>query len=838
MNLRLTVTAGIAVVLASLPLSAVIDGNGWLGATIGAVIVVGAVGSLTRMSGLRSAVAATFLVLLGVIPLLAGPNWGERAAGLVIVALTAASATGMRLLRGFAILGAYGAGLLLYLNFAFASAESYGHLLPSQSSVTVLGQLYRAAFSDFKYAPPVPDAQGVSLIATGGIGIIAILVDILAVRLRRPAVAGLPLLLLFSVPVASNLKTFGAVQIITFVAALAGFLALLSADGRERLRMWGRLVTFRYVQPADDTGVGPDTRELAASGRRIGLAAMCLAVIVPLVLPAMHTQHLFDTVDDGPGHGGTRVELNALLLVQDELASKQEPVLTYKTTSTNPEEQYLEEYVLNYSASQNAWLLLSSAQQSPLRGGHAPFQPAGMLASTPTQLVRTTVQYDKDQSGEAFLVAPYAPVSVTSSGSGWLETPDSLMIYNPNQSPSGLRYTVESREADPQASQLDSQLQMPNAIDSKYGGYNGPDVSQLTTIAAQHATGSTELQKALSLQAWFTSGHFAYTLKPNLPSTGNWLLKFLTSDRRGECRQFAWAFAVLARLAGIPSRIAVGYTAGTLGADGSWQVTTADAHAWPELYFPGVGWLRFEPTPGANLHGQGTATTPDYATGPAGGGTKPQVGSPQPNPSTAITGPGAGRRPPVQNRFGGGTGGVSAPGQATSPTLALAIGIPIAVLLLLGWPALTRLLTRRRRWLTASGDAAVAHAAWRELTDNLTDYGLGSGAGETPRAVARRVTRAASLDPAAAQAITRLSGAEEWARYARAPQPAAGLAADVRTVRRAVAASVPRRQRVRARLAPQSTLLAARRLLQRTGDLLNWIDSPLPIARRQLNRSG
>ena len=86
--------------------------------------------------------------------------------------------------------------------------------------------------------PRCRTGRAVSLVTAAGIGAVAIAVDILAVRLRRPAVAGLPLLLLFSVPVASNLKVFGAPQMIVFAASLASYLALLSADGRERLRMW------------------------------------------------------------------------------------------------------------------------------------------------------------------------------------------------------------------------------------------------------------------------------------------------------------------------------------------------------------------------------------------------------------------------------------------------------------------------------------------------------------------------------------------------------------------------------------------------------------------------
>ena len=94
------------------------------------------------------------------------------------------------------------------------------------------------------------------------------------------------------------------------------------------------------------------------------------------------------------------------------------------------------------------------------------------------------------------------------------------------------------------------------------------------------------------------------------------LTNFLESTRRGYCQQFSFAMAVLARLLGIPSRVAYGYTAGTVEASGAWLVSTHDAHAWPELYFQGLGWLRFEPTP-QGAAGQGTATAPAYTLRPS-----------------------------------------------------------------------------------------------------------------------------------------------------------------------------------------------------------------------------
>ena len=120
----------------------------------------------------------------------------------------------------------------------------------------------------------------------------------------------------------------------------------------------------------------------------------------------------------------------------------------------------------------------------------------------------------------------------------------------------------------------------------------------------------------MALQRWFTqSGKFTYSLNVNEPNTAKALINFLTKDRRGYCQQFAFAMAVLARLLDIPSRVAVGYTAGSPIGHDRWDVRTSDAHAWPELYFPGAGWLRFEPTP-AGTGGQATAVQPGYSLPP------------------------------------------------------------------------------------------------------------------------------------------------------------------------------------------------------------------------------
>jgi TgpA N-terminal domain/Transglutaminase-like superfamily/Domain of unknown function (DUF4129) len=842
MSLRLPATAAIAVLLASLSLTSVLQGGGWLGWGIGAVIVVGAAGLASRRPGLQPTIAATATVVVAMVPLLLWRGWLALVAGLVVVSLTAASATGARPLRGFAVVALYAAALLIYLNLCFASGPAYGHLIPSPDSIAQLGRMVRDAFTEFRYAPPVPDIRPVSLVGAGGIGLVAIMVDLLAVRMRRPAAAGLPLLVLFSVPVASNLKSFGGEQILTFAAGMAGFLTLLSTSSRERLRMWGQLVTFRYVHRAEETGAGPDTRELAASGRRIGLAAVCIAVIIPIVLPATRSHGMFGGTSSGNGaHFGTGLSsgLDVMQQVQRDLQEKKPvPVLSYTTTAPLPADQYLQEYVLNYSAGRDAWLPVLSGtlvSQRPTTDHALPLSPPGQVASTRVATVRTqvTLARNQGQTGEsAFLPVPYAPVKLDAGDTGWTELPGSLMLYNPTQSMDGLQYTVTSSVPQPtKADLVAASGNPPTSISSQFGSYNGPDESRLAAIAHQRtARATTSLQAALELQDWFLAGSFKYSVAPHLPAS-HWLLAFLTTDRRGYCQQFAWAFAVLARLLGIPSRVAVGFTGGTPGPNDTWRVTTADAHAWPELYFPGEGWIRFEPTPhGAT--GQGTATVPAYATGSAGGGLPaPAPGGPAAagaaggSQANGLRGLNTFQRPEI----GGGAGGSAASGSS----MWLAIVIPLLILLLIVAPGAARRLTRRRRWLLASGDAATAAVAWRELTDDLTDYGLGRAPGETPRALARRLTREASLDPVAAQALRRIVTAAERAAYAVRPESGAGLSADVSRVRRALAANKPLKQRIRAWLLPASTLAAAQERLQRLGDMLSWLDTSWPALRRQ-----
>ena len=96
--------------------------------------------------------------------------------------------------------------------------------------------------------------------------------------------------------------------------------------------------------------------------------------------------------------------------------------------------------------------------------------------------------------------------------------------------------------------------------------------------------------------------HFrAFDYEVGAGADANALERTLT-ERSGAATDLASAFALMARAVDIPSRVAVGFTWGLPGetVDGltTYEVSGRHAHVWPEIYFDGIGWVPFEPTPG------------------------------------------------------------------------------------------------------------------------------------------------------------------------------------------------------------------------------------------------
>ncbi len=259
---------------------------------------------------------------------------------------------------------------------------------------------------------------------------------------------------------------------------------------------------------------------------------------------------------------------------------------------------------------------------------------------------------------------------------------------------------------------------------------------------------SNDYERAVRLQDWFASdGGFRYDTQVQSGSGTAAIVRFLR-DKEGFCVHFSFSMAAMARTLGIPARVAVGFTPGTAQSDGSMSVGLRDAHAWPELYFEGVGWTRFEPTPS-----RGSA--PEYTRQDTPSGSASDPAQAQPSTSAAPSAaPSATDSCPPQMRKLGECGGAAQQGGA-GPTdtgipvgrlVLLALAVVLVVLLPL-LPLLWRSQVRTRRLgsvgRTPADVAARTLSGWREITDSAWDYGVAPDESQTPRKAAARICASA-----------------------------------------------------------------------------------------------
>ncbi|MFI0484536.1 DUF3488 and DUF4129 domain-containing transglutaminase family protein [Actinomadura sp. 9N215] len=807
MRIRMTVMAGLATLAGSVGLYPLFESGSWFWAGLGAVLAVGGGGVLARR--LRLPAAANLLF------------------GLV--------------------------ALLLYLNLAYASGDAWLVFIPSPESVGHLADLVDDGWSSAnRYAAPVPVLPGIELMAAAGIGLVAVLVDLLAVRMRRAAPAGLPLLAMYSVPAAVRED---GVSWLAFGVGALGFLALLMADAREQVGGWGRTVTsFRQrdvpLAGADprpeEESVLPDAAALAASGRRIAAGAVAVAVLVPAAVPGLQPRGMFGIGGEGRGGTQTVTTPDPLVSLKRELTRQDDSVvLTYRTN--DPESpDYLRLYALDkFEGDRWTYSQLDSHVSDRLDERDIP-APQGLSVASSRE-VTTRVQVRPEVKDMSFLPVPYAPSEVSISGD-WRVDERSLMIYSLRDSADGRAYTVTSRRAEPTIGQLAAANTIPAEVVSRYTAVPKNVPKEVAKLAEKVTAGSgSALAQAVRLQRWFTlTGGYTYDLAAPPPKHGSDLVDFLLHSKRGYCEQFAASMALMARILSIPSRVAMGYTSGSEVKPGEFVVRSRDAHAWPELYFEGTGWVRFEPTP-SGAGGQGTADTPDY-TLPAvsGSGGEGSESAPAPEASSPADDRSPTAQPSTRHRNDRDeTGGAAAQdddedGFSATPWLAGTV----LIVLLLAVPMALRTFTRRRRWAAlvtppkapprgrpgsprgaaarppAPDPAGAAHAAWREMRADALDHGLEWRASDSPRATARRLGELLELDEAGARALTRIARAEELARYSPSPstEPPERLRADVRTVREAFAASVSPQVRWRARLLPPSTVEQTRTTLRSAGN--------------------
>ena len=761
-----------------------------------------------------TAALATFLSSLAISPTVSTGSWlTQSIAVILVVAVTGGVCRQLRAPRALTLLATTGA-MVAFLTATFARETAVWGLVPGPAAWDRIRLLLAdGATVVWSEAPPVPATPGTSLLVVAGVGVVAVTVDALAVTWRRTALAGLPLLAVYLVPAAVLPE---GVPWPLFALSAVGWLLLLLVESKDRLGRWGRTLVLRSGPTHEPTGF-----QIGGTGRRLGAVAVVVAVALPVALPALGEGILgfgsAGTGGDGDGALGVRqvVTVNPIVdLRRDLRQGADSSVLTYTTTDPSPE--YLRLATLDRFDG-TSWVVAATQAPFEQQASSGLPDPPGLL---PT-VTRTTVVTQVAVSGlqDVRLPVPYPTTQVDVAGD-WRYDAQTLDVFTPQPQTGtlGLDYRVTSLDLAPTVQQLqNAPAPAPGVLDllavpSETTLALRPWVDQVTAGA------QSSYAAALAIQNWFRT-QFTYSLKTR-PGNSTSALQAFLADRSGYCEQFAATMALMARMDGIPSRVVVGFTPGSqlAGQQGTWVVTAHDAHAWPELWFEGVGWVRFEPTPGG---GDGSAA-PGWAPPPSAGSQAPGSG-PASNAS-----PGA-KQPLGRQFLDPLTPGDRAQrrGSADGVTNPLTLEQPATSRWRLA--ALVVLVRRRRR--TTVGGAAV-EAAWAEVRDTMADVELQPRPQETTRDLAARLAGRRDLDPAARAAVGRLADAVERSRYAPAPAAATGSPHDdAGVVTAALLDSVDKRSRRRAQWWPLSS---RQRMQARTGRAGQRVESALAGIRQLL----
>jgi transglutaminase-like putative cysteine protease len=710
--------------------------------------------------------------------------------------------------------------LVLMLTWLFPSGHEF--LIPTPSTFGHFADLFSQAGQDTRsYAVPVPDRDGLLFVTVLGIGSVAIAVDLLTVVVRRPALAGLPMLAIYSVPVAVYIDS---VPVLPFIIGAIGFLWLLVSDNIDRVRRFGR----RFTGDGRDVDVW-EPSPLAAAGRRLGVVGVAAAVLVPLAVPTITGGLLSRLTQTGAGVGtgtgtgsGGRINLFAGLSGQ---LTQTDTVELIKLTTNETAPFYLRFGVadqltnLGFGSRSPSGTALASGMPDPRTG----------TAGGNYQAYKATVQVS-DRLQQGMLPVYQNTVSVDGLQRGWFFDNNQQVVYSNRNSTKKLEYSFDYvrarytpndlREAEPLAP--DDPIVRLNTAHPEDATVSGL-VTRLT------ADKTNDYDKIRALYEYFSSKNgFTYSLATQTANNSTEIAAFL-KNKVGYCQQYAAALAWMARDAGIPARVAFGFTRGDSESGNTYTITNRNAHAWTEVYLKGFGWIPFDATPSTGIQGAARSDwAPDTELPPQASASSSAAAV----PGADASGPAGGIDRPERNEPGQ-AGLDTSTGATDTGNLGKAVLIVAIVALLLALllvPALRRTLLRRHRYaatvprVTAlpedqAGRPGVvvtaetakaredAHAAWDELLDTMVDYRIPLDPTETPRVTAQRLIKDAVLLTEPAAGATLLGTAEERARYARRPLQGGELTTALSEVRKGLARSANRRTRLAATLLPPSVLL-------------------------------
>lgn len=434
--------------------------------------------------------------------------------------------------------------------------------------------------------PPAPVEDGFLVAASVGIWLLVVLADWAAFRLRSPGEALLP-----------------ALGVLVFVT----FFGRTVASLRDATLFLAAAVAFFLVHRAGErvssgTWLGGDRRvaygTLVLWGSLLGTAALLVGVFGGPRLPGAEEEAIVDLEQTAGDGERARIVVSPLVDIQKRLVEQADQVAFKVRTS---QKSY---YRLTALDTFNGQAWGSQADYRDANGTIDNLFPIG-IPEEQSNLVQQ--EFEIEALGMVWLPAAHQPQQI--------DLPDGIQVsYEPASSTlivdevlgssDTLTYTVVSEI--PRYTPSDFQTGVRENLDPRYfelpDDFN-PRARQLAIEITQGL--ETPYEKALALQNHFQNpAIYTYSLDTLGGHDGDAIDAFLDSGQ-GYCEQFAGTFAAMARAVGLPSRVVVGFTYGIQDpTDANLYIVRGEhAHAWPEVYIAGAGWVLFEPTPGRGSPG-------------------------------------------------------------------------------------------------------------------------------------------------------------------------------------------------------------------------------------------
>ena len=574
---------------------------------------------------------------------------------------------------------------------------------------------------------PVAPTRTFELVAVVGAGLAAALGDWAAFRWRTPLVALIPGLATFIFCCTSGQGRGRGTAIGFEVGAICLFLlAERATDDAGKVWFAG-----------SRAGV---TSSFMVAGAILSAVGIVIAVALSPALAPRDGAGLFGWRNGLGPNGGERIVPNPLVNLQTDL-TKYSNTPAFQVTSSIP----------------SYWRLTSldafDGSQWTSTGSYRSI--GSRLAGTPpanTAVQTAVATFNIQQLDSVWLPAQFDPFELHGVRRVTYD-PASDSLLAASSTVEGLTYTVSSFERVDALNASILQAARPLHHDSvSNANLSVPESTRGALLGLARdltAEATSEYAKALAIQNYLRGNEFTYSLHPETDGSGDEAIEqFLFVTRTGYCQQFAGSFAVLARLAGLPTRLAVGFDTGTRLASGAYQVLDKDSHTWPEVWFgSAIGWVPFEPTPGFAVPGTNSYADYSGADSPTGPTSTPTTTTPT-TLTTSSTNVGSSQHT-RQTKPLNSVPTASNTGSSLAWAWWLIVPGLIAAWLLVNGAGPILLRMRRRRQAARRGPGAVALGAWSEVANELVWFGVTRRPDETHDEFARRaadILRRSHLD--------------------------------------------------------------------------------------------